>query len=119
MKQFLVIDDDAFQHRLFDFYMREQFGENFHLLATKSLEEALKMLMRNKVCAVFLDNRLHPYPNYKMTSPMLLRSLGKARLFVISGDVNEKIFDESKEFGVERVIDKFDIRTEISAGLLD
>ena len=119
MKLILVIDDDAFQHRLFDFYMREQFGDDFELLSTETVEGALELLQKNAVYAVFLDNRLHPYPNYQETLPLLQKWTGEARLFIISGDVQEKIFSESGKYGVERVLDKFDIRSEISAGLLD
>ncbi len=118
MNKILLIDDDHVEKKLFDYYLKSKFGTAYEMQYADTIEKAAQILKTSDINAVFLDNRLCPHPNCLSTLPVISKWLRDVRLFVISASIDDPELRGIYRFGVERIIDKFDIKTEIERGLL-
>ncbi|MDD9910792.1 MAG: hypothetical protein OXR62_14025 [Ahrensia sp.] len=118
MKKILLIDDDPNEHKLFDFYVSSVLNDQVELHNATTLDEGLCALSRQHFDAVFLDNRLKPYDDFRQTLPLLTGHVNGIRLFVISASVDDPCFDEVDAFPIDAVVDKYRVKDELAAGLL-
>lgn len=119
MKTILLIDDDPNEHNLFAYYLRKTLGQECRLDVATSLDEGVAALSGSAYDAIFLDNRLKPHADFRETLPAVLAHSKDARTYIISASVDDDCFDQAEEFPIAGVLDKFDIRKSLEAGLLN
>ena len=119
MKHVLLIDDDPNEHKLFDCYLRFALDDDIALHNAFTLDEGIAALQNHDICTVFLDNRLSPFVDYRQTFPVLQAMVHSTKVFVISACVDDECFRQSAGFGIAGVIDKFEVRERLEAGLLN
>ena len=118
MQKILLIDDDPTQHELFSFYLEEAFGPDSTFMSAFSLEEALNSLGCSRFDVIFLDNRLRPYASYTETIDKIKRLSLDCPIFLISAARGHERLGNFRQYGIVDAIDKFDLRQEISDGLI-
>jgi len=118
MQKILLIDDDPTQHELFSFYMDETFGPDSVFTSALNLEEALMHLGRAPFDVIFLDNRLRPYCSYTETIDRIRSLSHECPIYLISAARQHEKLGNYKRYGIVDAIDKFDLRQEISDGLI-
>ena len=118
MQRILLIDDDPIQHELFSFYLDEAFGPDSTFTSALDLEEALMHLGDQPFDVIFLDNRLRPYTSYTETIDRIRAQSQECPIYLISAAREYEKFGNFKQHGITDAIDKFDLRQEISDGLL-
>lgn len=114
----LLIDDDDFQHVILNHMLKSCFGDGYTLESASNLEDALSLLGDNRFDAIFLDNRLVPFKDFRETFPKISAVANGTPTYVISSHIEEPCFQEAAHFGVSKVIDKFELKDEIAGGLL-
>lgn len=119
MKTILLIDDDPNEHRLFAYYLRKTLGRECRLDTASSLDEGVAALSGSKYDFIFLDNRLKPHADFRETLPALQAHLQDARTYIISASIDDDCFDETDDFPITGVLDKYDVRKSLEAGLLN
>jgi len=119
MISILLIDDDNFQHVIFDHILKSCIGDGYALECTSSLESALAVLEATRFDAIFLDNRLTPFKDFRETFPGISAVAGGAVTYLISSEIEDPCFREAADYGIAKVIDKFELKNEVSGGLLD
>ena len=118
VKKILLIDDDPTQHELFSFYLDEVFGPDSVFTSAMDLEEALLHLGRASFDVIFLDNRLRPYFSYTETIDKIRTLSRECPIYLISAARQHEKLGNFRQFGIVDAIDKFDLRQEISDGLI-
>ncbi len=119
LTKFLLIDDNDHQHELFRCYA--MLADTLELAHARSLEEAVNTLADDLPDVVLLDNRLHPYRDYRQTVPKLRQAGFVGKIVLISSDVNEPIFSNANTtaFNVHSCVDKSDFRLDTFQQTLD
>lgn len=118
MQKILLIDDDPTQHELFSFYLDEAFGPDSTFTSAFDLEEALMHLDHALFDVIFLDNRLRPYSSYTETIDRIRAQSHECPIYLISAAREYEKFGNFRQRGITDAIDKFDLRQEISDGLI-
>jgi len=118
MISILLIDDDDFQHVILNHMLKSCFDDGYTLESASNLEDALTVLEVKQFDAIFLDNRLVPFRDFRETYPKIRAVANGTATYVISSHIEEPCFQEAKRFGISKVIDKFELKAEISGGLL-
>ena len=119
MQRVLLIDDDPTQHELFSFFMDEAFGPDSTFTSALDLEEALMHLGGAPFDVIFLDNRLRPYFSYIETIDRIRALSHDCPIYLISAAREHEKLGNFRRYGIVDAIDKFDLRQEISDGLLN
>ncbi len=78
------------------------------MVHASSIKEAIDFLSRTIPDAIFLDNKLIPYMNYKETVPLLREAGYEGKIVVVTVDSNDVAFADAHEFTVHRYVEKFD-----------
>lgn len=115
----LLIDDDDIQARLLRAFLEMRYGARHRLRHARGVRDARAALREERFDAVLLDNRLGFEGDIRRTLPRLRDALAGTRVLVISASADDPHLRSAHEHGVERVIDKYDLRDEIDAGLVD
>lgn len=118
MKKILLIDDDPNEHKLFKFYIQKIFGPDCHLQNARTLEDGIAALAQNRFDALFLDNRLKPFADFRQTLPEMIDLLENTPTYVISASVDDDCFDDIERYPVAGVLDKFLVKARLESGLL-
>lgn len=118
MQKILLIDDDPTQHELFSFYLDEALGPESTFTSAFNLEEALSSLDRSRFDVIFLDNRLRPYFSYTETIDKIRNLSCNCPIFLISAARGHEKLGNFRQHGIVDAIDKFDLRQQISDGLI-
>jgi CheY-like chemotaxis protein len=118
MQNVLLIDDDPNQHKIFSFFLTAKYGPESDFESAMNLEEAVSQLKRKQFDVIFLDNRLHPFASYTETIGEIRAASPRSAIYLISAAREQEKFGQVQNHGISDVIDKFDLREAISAGLL-
>lgn len=118
MISILLVDDDDFQHVILDHILQGCLQTGYALDGAKSLDAALDILADKRFDAIFLDNRLTPYKDFRETFPRIRAIAEGTATYLISSHIEDPCFHEAKSLGITKVIDKFELKNEISGGLL-
>ncbi|GAB5506919.1 MAG: hypothetical protein Rhirs2KO_20820 [Rhizobiaceae bacterium] len=119
MNRVLLIDDDNNMHKLMECFVKLHAKDVSEMTSVYTLEDAIALLKRERFDFIFLDNRLDRIADIRTTLPVLRHLTRGAKLFVISADVDQPYLLREQTEGVTAVIDKFELRAEIAAGLLE
>ncbi|MEO0636183.1 MAG: hypothetical protein AAFY73_05990 [Pseudomonadota bacterium] len=114
----LLIDDDPIEHKLFEAYFVGLEEPKHELVAVPTLREGLCQLDQAGFGAVFLDNRLSSGERYGETLPNIIQTAQGTRIYLISA-CTSGLRKVSREFPGVEVLNKFDIKAALEAGLLD
>lgn len=102
----LLIDDDAFQHELFNCYaLKTQMVE---VSCAITLDEGLLSIDRDCPDVILLDNRLVPYETYKETIPQIRANGYEGKIVVISTDVDGISDNDMDEYSIFGCMDKLE-----------
>ncbi|TCD16605.1 response regulator transcription factor [Oricola cellulosilytica] len=119
MPTILLIDDDENMHKIFRCYCRMGGRTDYEIVGVKTLEAGLHVMRQTTLDAVLLDNRLQPFSDIRETLPHITSEIGSAKLYVISAHIDEPYLSGREIPGVDKVIDKFELRNEITGGVLN
>lgn len=114
----LLIDDDPVEEKLFRAMIRQHGRDDIDLVCVSSIDEATAYLDAEEVDIVFLDNRLSPHRSFRETVPRLRAGCELPRLVLLSATIMDINQHETARFGIERVVDKFDVRDIVFGDLL-
>ena len=68
---------------------------------------------------ILLDNRLPPYSDFTQTIGDIVKISPKSEIYLISADRDKVSLNLCKQHGIVEMIDKFELRDAIAAGLLE
>lgn len=114
----LLIDDDPVEEKLFRAMLRQFKRTDIELVCVSSIADAATCLKTMDVDIIFLDNRLTPHRSFRETVPRLRSNGELPRLFLMSASISDINTHETARFGIERVIDKFDVHDIVFGDLL-
>ncbi|WP_018690291.1 response regulator [Ahrensia kielensis] len=118
MKNILLIDDDPNEAKLFHAYIDLLSPGAYELYFAETLEESVEMFSQRDYSAVFLDNRLRPFADFRETLPTIEQYVGDARLYVISASINDDCFEFASRFPDVTFLDKFHILKKFRLGTI-
>lgn len=119
MKRFLLIDDDKIEFMYVKFLFKDRFKNGFTLGYAKSLNEAQDYLSHKGVDTILLDDKLGGGLTSADTIPILQRKAFNVPIIVISKDINGRHLKDRMRLGVNKVIDKFELKTQLARGVFD
>ena len=103
-KKYLLVDDNENQHELFKCYAMTVVHAEFHY--ANGIQQAAEKIATEEIDVVLLDNRLHPYEDYRETIPLIREAGFEGKVILISSDVNHPIFRDAEEYTISSCIDK-------------
>ncbi|MDD9909111.1 MAG: hypothetical protein OXR62_05390 [Ahrensia sp.] len=104
--RFLLVDDNDNQHELFRCYAsRFEMIEFCHAM---DMEQAKAEIGSNSPDVVLLDNRLHPYDDFRDTVPQIRGAGFKGKIVLISSDIDHPIFGSARDFSVHACVNKYE-----------
>ncbi len=106
----LLINDNDHQHELFRCYA--MMSDDIELNHATDLEEAAGMIAKTDLDLIFLDDRLHPYGDFRETVPVVRKAGYREKIVLISSDVEHPIFWEADDHTVYACMDKSDFSLE-------
>ncbi len=117
LQRVLLIDDDEMEFKLVETHLNFSEPGKYELDFADNIDAAIAFLENNKYRAIILDNRFHPYSDFRETVPLISTLVGDSKLYVISSTSDDPCFSEAAAYQVDEVIDKFDLPGRIKSGL--
>ena len=102
--QVLIVDDNEQQLRLFKYYALTLPEAEY--VPAQTLEDAIEHIAIDPPDLVLLDNRLHPYADYRQTVPEIRAAGYCGNIVVMSADTVDPVFADINAFDVVGLIDK-------------
>lgn len=113
----LLIDDDLVEHRIFRKLLENGPSSKADLTCCSNIECAIERLKENTFEYIFLDDRLSPYSNLLDTLPLIRGYLGRAKIIAMSSSLDSPHLMSAENIGVDKVLDKNDLRAFLSSPL--
>ncbi|EFL87678.1 response regulator transcription factor [Ahrensia sp. R2A130] len=107
MTKILLIDDNAHQHELFRCYTMN--SDDLEMRYSQELQAAVDVIAEDMPNIVLLDNRLHPFTDFRKTVPKIREAGFDGKIVVISSDVDHPVFQDAPNYAVHCCIDKADL----------
>ncbi len=115
-KSVLIVDDSEMQLRLFEAYASTLTKASYK--PAQALEAAVEQLDDGAPDLILLDNRLHPYDDFRQTVPRIRDAGYSGKIVVMSSEINHPMFLEAAEFDVADVVDKSEFNSRSFAGVI-
>lgn len=119
MKRILLVDDDKQEFMLVNFLLKDRYQESFRLDYAATIEEAHTCLSERRVDVILLDDKLASGMTSAQTIPLLQKKAFNVPIIIISKDINSRQLKDRVRLGMNKVVDKFDLKKELADGLLD
>ncbi len=119
MKRFLLIDDDKNEVMYVKFLFRDRYEDNFTLDHVQTLNDAQSYLSTTGVDTILLDDKLGNGLTSVDTIPLLNKKAFNVPIIVISKDITAKHLRDRMRLGLNKVIDKFDLKAQLANGVFD
>ena len=119
MKRYLLIDDDQHEFMYVKFLFKDRYKDGFTLGYARNLEEAESYLSKTGVDMILLDDKLGNGLTSAETIPMLQKKAFNVPIIIISKDVNGRHLKDRARLGMNKVVDKFQLRDELAKGVFD
>lgn len=103
----LFVDDNEHQLKLLEVYSRTLRDTKVDYV--DCLDSAIDMLRSALPDLIFLDNRLHPFSDFRETVPKLRDAGYSGKIVVYSADVEQPAFKEADAMGITACLDKKDM----------
>lgn len=119
MKRILLIDDDKNEYLYFNFLLKDHYKDNYELSYAATIEDALVILSEQKINVILLDDRLSEGTTSNDTIPLLNRKAFNVPVVIVSKNTSSRHLETRMLMGTHKVADKFNLKSQIAAGLLD
>lgn len=119
MKNILLIDDDKSEFLYFNFLLKDHYKDNFELNYAATIDEALYILSKKSINVILLDDRLSNGLTSVDTIPQLNRKAFNVPVVIVSKNTAAGHLKDRIKMGTHKVADKFNLKAQIAAGLLD
>lgn len=119
MRRFLLIDDDKHEFMYVKFLFKDRFKNGFSLGYAQNLNAASDYLSKTGVDTILLDDKLGGGLTSADTIPMLQRKAFNVPIIVLSKDISGQHLKDRLRLGTNKVIDKFDLKSQLARGVFD
>jgi response regulator of citrate/malate metabolism len=119
MRQFLLIDDDKYEFMFVNFLLKDHYGDGFKLGYASTVEEGKIYLSSNRVDVILLDDKLDNGLTSADTIPQLQKRAFNVPIIIISKDISGPHLKDRARLGLNKVVDKFKLKSALAGGLLD
>ncbi|MGJ8560655.1 MAG: response regulator [Litorimonas sp.] len=102
----ILIDDDPAEKIVVERILSALTNAPFVLDHVTKCSQAIKLIETHTYQLVLLDNRLSRRMSAKFSVPIIKAAIGAAPIAVISNDLSPDYLQDSKDLGVDYIVDK-------------
>lgn len=119
MRRILLVDDDKHEFMYVNFLLKDRYKDGFSLDYAENIQSAHDLLSTKGVDVILLDDKLSSGMTSTDTIPLIQRKAFNVPIIIISKDISAKHLKDRVRLGMNKVVDKFQLKKELANGLLD
>ena len=119
MKNVLLVDDEEHELMFMKFLLTDHYKDEVELSYASTIDEAKDTLSAKPFDVILLDDKLGEGLTSVDTIPILQQKAFNVPIVVLSKDISCSHLRERARSGLNKVVEKFDFRNQLSGGLLD